>query len=268
MITNIQYENFKNNLFKYKEFYKLKFDELPKKLGMSRAFFSQTMYLNNKPNKSSIKQISNNSKIDIKYWLDNDLHLTNFIFNKLDEKYNPENIGYRIEYLRKKFGLKNISNITDISIYKLNLLEKGKELNINNLLKIAINFNINIDYILGLSLNQNYNYENQNKKIVFNSKRFKELLDNNDLSVYQLSSLLKLNVTTIYSWIKNRTKPKIEYFFDLAKILKCSVNELLNIEDKSTEERKFTEQKLIYELREINDKLDTIINSFIFGELI
>ena len=56
--------------------------------------------------------------------------------------------------------------------------------------------------------------------------------------------------------------------FYICKILNCSLNEVLNIEDKSVEEEKFKTQRLIYELKDINEKLDIVINNFIFGDYI
>lgn len=268
--TNI----FIKNIKKYKNFYKINFDELSSRLGISRAFFSITLYKGSKPYKNSIKKIAAKSNIDYDSWLNEDFTLTNLPYNKLSDEFSEKDIGERIKYIRRTCGsTEELSKKTGLSIQKINLLEKGKKINFTDVFSICKNLNINVDYVFGLSLSRYYNYENKN--IVLNIENLKEIIYDRKITLKNVLDDIKtnynltINISTIYRWFNNERK-RIHIFllFYICKILNCSLNKLLNIEDKSVEEEKFKTQRLIYELKDINEKLDIVINNFIFGDYI
>lgn len=130
--TNI----FINNLKKYKNFYKINFDELTSRLGMSRAFFSITLYKRSKPYKNSIKKIAAKSNIDYDSWINEGFTLTNLPYNKLSNEFSEKEIGKRVKYIRRTCdSIEDFSKKTGISIPRINLMEKGKKLILKIFLK-------------------------------------------------------------------------------------------------------------------------------------
>jgi Helix-turn-helix. len=268
--TNI----FINNLKKYKNFYKINFDELASRLGMSRSFFSITLYKGSKPYKNSIKKIAAKSNIDYDSWINEGFTLTNLPYNKLSDEFSEKEIGERVKYIRRTCdSIEDFSKKTGISVPRINLMEKGKQINFENIFKICKTLNINVDYMFGLSLSRYYIYENKN--IDLNVDNLKKIISKRKISLKNLlddiKTIYNINIdkTTVFKWINyKRKKINISLLFYICKILNCSLNEVLDIEDKSVEEEKFKTQRLIYELKDINEKLDIVINNFIFGDYI
>lgn len=277
-ITDEQHETLIKNIKRYKVLNDLKFDDLAKNFGLSRAFFSQLFYKKSKPNEKSIEKIVEKTKIPREKWLNGEIQVGNLQFNQLDYVYSEENIGKRIENIRKTYESKEkFSEIVGIRMYKINQMIKGKEINLDKLFKIAYNCNVNLEYLLGFTINKDCEYTKDNYK--FNNIEFKKMLKLENISPYRLIRKLYreyhiyIDNSAVYRWIQGNRSPKLELLFYLKRILNFDLNEMLGvpiktkIEDKYNDD-KFREQKLIYELKDLNEKLSIIINSFIFGDLV
>lgn len=277
-ITDEQCETLIKNIKRYRVLNDLKFDDLAKNFGLSRAFFSQLFYKKSKPNEKSIEKIVEKTKIPREKWLNGEIQVGNLQFNKLDYVYSEENIGKRIENIRKTYESKEkFSEIVGIKMYKINQMIKGKEINLDKLFKIAYNCNVNLEYLLGFTINKDCEYTKDNYK--FNNIEFKKMLKLENISPYRLIKKLYreyhvyIDESAVYRWIQGNRSPRLELLFYLKRILNFDLNEMLSvpiktkIEDKYND-NKFREQKLIYELKDLNEKLSIIINSFIFGDLV
>lgn len=277
-LTDEQRETLIKNIKRYRVLNDLKFDDLAKNFGLSRAFFSQLFYKKSKPNEKSIEKIVKKTKIPREKWINGEIQVGNLQFNQLDYVYSEENIGKRIENIRKTYESKEkFSEIVGIKMYKINQMIKGKEINLDKLFKIAYNCNINLEYLLGFTINKNCEYTKDNYK--FDNIEFKKMLKLENISPYRLVKKLYreyhvyIDESAVYRWIQGNRSPRLELLFYLKRILNFDLNEMLSvpiktkIEDKYNDD-KFREQKLIYELKDLNEKLSIIINSFIFGDLV
>ena len=277
-ITDEQRETLIKNIKRYRVLNDLKFDDLAKNFGLSRAFFSQLFYKKSKPNEKSIEKIVEKTKIPREKWLNGEIQVGNLQFNQLDYVYSEENIGKRIESIRKTYESKEkFSEIIRLSTYKINQMIKGKEINLDKLFKIAYNCNINLEYLLGFTINKDCEYTKDNYK--FDNIEFKKMLKLENISPYRLVKKLYreyhvyIDESAVYRWIQGNRSPRLELLFYLKRILNFDLNEMLSvpiktkIEDKYNDD-KFRQQKLIYELKDLNEKLSIIINSFIFGDLV
>lgn len=277
-LTDEQRETLIKNIKRYRVLNDLKFDDLAKNFGLSRAFFSQLFYKKSKPNEKSIEKIVEKTKIPREKWLNGEIQVGNLQFNQLDYVYSEENIGKRIENIRKTYESKeNFSEIVGIRMYKINQMIKGKEINLDKLFKIAYNCNVNLEYLLGFTVNKDCEYTKDNYK--FDNIEFKKMLKLENISPYRLVKKLYreyhvyIDESAVYRWIQGNRSPRLELLFYLKRILNFDLNEMLSvpiktkIEDKYNDD-KFREQKLIYELKDLNEKLSIIINSFIFGDLV
>lgn len=277
-LTDEQCETLVKNIKRYRVLNDLKFDDLAKNFGLSRAFFSQLFYKKSKPNEKSIEKIVEKTKIPREKWLNGEIQVGNLQFNQLDYVYSEENIGKRIENIRKTYESKEkFSKIVGIKMYKINQMIKGKEINLDKLFKIAYNCNVNLEYLLGFTINKDCEYTKDNYK--FNNIEFKKMLKLENISPYRLIRKLYreyhvyIDESAVYRWIQGNRSPRLELLFYLKRILNFDLNEMLSapiktkIEDKYNDD-KFREQKLIYELKDLNEKLSIIINSFIFGDLV
>ena len=199
-------------------------------------------------------------------------------FNQLDYTYSEENIGKRIENIRKTYESKEkFSKVVGLSMYKVNQMIKGKEINLDKLFKIAYNCNVNLEYLLGFTINKECEYSKDNYK--FDNIEFKKILKLENISPYRLIKKLYreyhifIDESAVYRWIQGNRNPRLKLLFYLKRILNFDLNIMLNIPVKTKIEEKyyddkFREQKLIYELKDLNEKLSIIINSFIFGDLV
>lgn len=277
-ITDEQRETLIKNIKRYRVLNDLKFDDLAKNFGLSRAFFSQLFYKKSKPNEKSIEKIVEKTKIPREKWLNGEIQVGNLQFNQLDYVYSEENIGKRIENIRKTYESKEkFSEIVGIKMYKINQMIKGKEINLDKLFKIAYNCNVNLEYLLGFTINKDCEYTKDNYK--FDNIEFKKMLKLENISPYRLIRKLYreyhvyIDESAVYRWIQGNRSPRLELLFYLKRVLNFDLNEMLSvpiktkIEDKYNDD-KFREQKLIYELKDLNEKLSIIINSFIFGDLV
>lgn len=277
-LTDEQCETLVKNIKRYRALNDLKFDDLAKNFGLSRAFFSQLFYKKSKPNEKSIEKIVEKTKIPREKWLNGEIQVGNLQFNQLDYVYSEENIGKRIENIRKTYESKEkFSEIVGIRMYKINQMIKGKEINLDKLFKIAYNCNVNLEYLLGFTINKDCEYTKDNYK--FDNIEFKKMLKLENISPYRLVKKLYreyhvyIDESAVYRWIQGNRSPRLELLFYLKRILNFDLNEMLSvpiktkIEDKYNDD-KFREQKLIYELKDLNEKLSIIINSFIFGDLV
>lgn len=277
-LTDEQCETLVKNIKRYRALNDLKFDDLAKNFGLSRAFFSQLFYKKSKPNEKSIEKIVEKTKIPREKWLNGEIQVGNLQFNQLDYVYSEENIGKRIENIRKTYESKEkFSEIVGIRMYKINQMIKGKEINLDKLFKIAYNCNVNLEYLLGFTINKDCEYTKDNYK--FDNIEFKKMLKLENISPYRLIRKLYreyhiyIDNSAVYRWIHGNRSPRLELLFYLKRVLNFDLNEMLSvpiktkIEDKYNDD-KFREQKLIYELKDLNEKLSIIINSFIFGDLV
>lgn len=277
-LTDEQRETLIKNIKRYRVLNDLKFDDLAKNFGLSRAFFSQLFYKKSKPNEKSIEKIVEKTKIPREKWLNGEIQVGNLQFNQLDYVYSEENIGKRIENIRKTYESKEkFSEIVGIRMYKINQMIKGKEINLDKLFKIAYNCNVNLEYLLGFTINKDCEYTKDNYK--FDNIEFKKMLKLENISPYRLIRKLYreyhvyIDESAVYRWIQGNRSPRLELLFYLKRVLNFDLNEMLSvpiktkIEDKYNDD-KFREQKLIYELKDLNEKLSIIINSFIFGDLV
>ena len=262
-LTDEQCETFIKNLKRYRVLNDLKFNNLAESFGLSRAFFSQLFY---------------KTKIPREKWINGEIQVSNLQFNQLDYTYSEENIGKRIENIRKTYESKEkFSDVVGLSMYKVNQMIKGKEINLDKLFKIAYNCNINLEYLLGFTINKECEYYKDNYK--FDNIEFKKILKLENISPYRLIKKLYreyhifIDESAVYRWIQGNRSPRLELLFYLKRILNFDLNEMLNVPIKTKIEEKyyddkFREQKLIYELKDLNEKLSIIINSFIFGDLV
>lgn len=277
-LTNEQCETFIKNLKRYRVLNDLKFNDLAKNFGLSRAFFSQLFYKKSKPSEKSIAIIVKKTKIPREKWINGEIQVGNLQFNQLDYTYSEENIGKRIENIRKTYESKEkFSEVVGLSMYKVNQMIKGKEINLDKLFKIAYNCNVNLEYLLGFTINKECEYSKDNYK--FDNIEFKKILKLENISPYRLIKKLYreyhifIDESAVYRWIQGNRSPRLELLFYLKRILNFDLNTMLNIPVKTKIEEKyyddkFREQKLIYELKDLNEKLSIIINSFIFGDLV
>ena len=277
-LTDEQCETFIKNLKKYRVLNDLKFNDLAESFGLSRAFFSQLFYKKSKPSEKSIAIIVKKTKIPREQWVNGEIQVSNLQFNQLDYVYSEENIGKRIDCIRKTYESKEkFSEVVGLSSYKINQMIKGKDINLDRLFKIAYNCNINLEYLLGFTINKECEYLTDNYK--FNNIEFKKVLKLENISPYRLIKKLYreyhifVDETAIYRWIQGNRSPRLELLFYLKRILKFDINEILGVPIKAKIEEKynddkFREQKLIYELKDLNEKLSIIINSFIFGDIV
>ena len=277
-LTDEQRETLVKNIKRYRVLNDLKFDDLAKNFGLSRAFFSQLFYKKSKPNEKSIEKIVEKTKIPREKWLNGEIQVGNLQFNQLDYVYSEENIGKRIENIRKTYESKEkFSEIVGIRMYKINQMIKGKEINLDKLFKIAYNCNVNLEYLLGFTINKECEYTKDNYK--FDNIEFKKMLKLENISPYRLIRKLYreyhvyIDESAVYRWIQGNRSPRLELLFYLKRVLNFDLNEMLSVpiktklEDKYNDD-KFREQKLIYELKDLNEKLSIIINSFIFGDIV
>jgi hypothetical protein len=277
-LTDEQCETFIKNLKRYRVLNDLKFDDLAKNFGLSRAFFSQLFYRKSKPSEKSIAIIVKKTKIPREKCINGEIQIGNLQFNQLDYTYSEENIGKRIENIRKTYESKEkFSEVVGLSMYKVNQMIKGKEINLDRLFKIAYNCNVNLEYLLGFTINKECEYSKDNYK--FNNIEFKKVLKLENISPYSLTKKLYreyhifIDEAAIYRWIQGNRSPRLELLFYLKRILKFDLNQMLGVPVKTKIEEKynddkFRQQKLIYELKDLNEKLSIIINSFIFGDIV
>lgn len=57
--------------------------------------------------------------------------------------------------------------------------------------------------------------------------RFKDLIDENGLSVGDVVSFMHKNPTTVYDWLRGKHLPRINEIFDLSNLFKCSIDYLI-----------------------------------------
>ena len=72
-------------------------------LGYQELFLVQLFYKKSKPSEKSIAIIVKKTKIPREKWINGEIQVSNLQFNQLDYTYSEENIGKRIESIRKTY---------------------------------------------------------------------------------------------------------------------------------------------------------------------
>lgn len=73
--------------------------------------------------------------------------------------------------------------------------------------------------------------------------KLQKIIDDNHISIKELSDKLKVAPTTIRNWIKEKTNPSVGALIDLTEVFNCSISDIVKGKVQKTEKIKFAKKR-------------------------